>query len=106
LKRDYDGKIQAINAGILKRENEIENFKKSPIGQSQRYIGQRPEDFSVDDYMYGNNPFKIGVDGSELFKYAQDLTTKTTSRIFDEYSKGGYRISEVGVDPVTTSHVV
>lgn len=107
LKRNYNGKIQAINAGILSRQNEIETFKKSAKGQSSRYIGPRPEDYSVDEYMYGNNPFKMGVDGSEIYSYADEQAKASTSRRYQEFTEGGkWRITEVGVDPNTTSMVM
>ena len=106
LRRDYNGKIQAINAGILSRQNAIENFNKSAKGQSSRYIGSRPEDYSVDEYMYGNNPFKIGVDGSEINKYAEDSAKAIADRRYNEFTKDGYRISEIGIDPLTTQIVL
>lgn len=107
LKRDYNGKIQTINAGILSRQNEIDTFKKSAKGQSSRYIGPRPEDYSVDEYMYGNNPFKMGVDGSEIYSYADEQAKASTSRRYQEFTEGGkWRITEVGVDPNTTSMVM
>lgn len=106
LKRQYSGKIQAINAGILSRQNAIENFNKSAKGQSSRYIGPRPEDYSVDEYMYGNNPFKLGVDGSEIYNYTNEQTKALTARLFQQYTKGGYKISEMGSDPDVTKAVM
>lgn len=102
LRSDYNGKIQAINAGILSRQAAIDEFNKSARGQSSRYIGPRPEDYSVDEYMHGNNPFRIGVDGSEVNKYAETSAKSLTSKMYNEFTKDGYRITEVGVDPFVT----
>lgn len=57
--------------------------------------------------MYGNMPFNPGVDGSEIYNYASEQTKSLTSRLFNDYTEGGkWIISEVGVDPKTTSMVM
>lgn len=57
--------------------------------------------------MYGNNPFKLGVDGSEIYGYADEQAKASTSRRYQEFTEGGkWRITEVGVDPYTTQIVM
>ena len=57
--------------------------------------------------MYGNNPFKLGVEGSEIYGYADEQAKASTSRRYQEFTEGGkWRITEVGVDPNTTSIVM
>ena len=106
LKRAFGNDIQAINAAVLSRQNKIENFDKSPLGQSRRYIGPRPDDYSVDEYLYGNNPFKQGVNGQEIYDFSEKQAKAATLRRRDEYTSGGYRIDEVGVDQDATQVVI
>lgn len=95
-----------INAAINRKQEAIKSFMSSANGQNPRYIGIRPEETSVDSWRGGKTPNLYGVDGKQVSDYVQNAVTTMTSQLIDEYSKGGYRITEVGINPTYRQQIL
>ena len=95
-----------INAAINRKQEAIKSFMSSANGQNPRYIGIRPEETSVDSWRGGKTPNLYGVDGKQVSDYVQNAVTTMTSQLIDEYSRGGYRITEVGINPAYRQQIL
>lgn len=94
-----------INAAINRKQEAIKSFMNSANGQNPRYIGIRPEETSVDDWRGGKTPDLFGVNGEQVSQYIENATKNVTSQLFNEYNSRGYRITEIGVNPIYRQQV-
>lgn len=94
-----------INAAINRKQEAVKQFMSSANGQNPRYIGIRPEETSVDDWRGGKTPDLFGVNGEQVSKYIENATKNVTSQLFNEYNSRGYRITEIGVNPIYRQQV-
>lgn len=94
-----------INAAINRKQEAIKSFMNSANGQNPRYIGIRPEETSVDDWRGGKTPDLFGVNGEQVYTYVKNTIENVSKQIYNEHSKGGYRITEIGVNPLYRQQV-
>lgn len=101
LRGEYRSEITPIETAYKRRAEDIKDFNKSELGKDPTYIGMRPQDLSIDDYLGGNEPFVQGVSGGKIEAESIALAQALASRVFRydrDPSMPGYILERQGLN--------
>lgn len=102
----YKSNVAPIVAAINRRQEAIREFNNSPAGKSSNYIGQRPSDTSVDDWLGGNTPQVFGVNGNDVSDYVKAEVQAASERNYQLFSRSGYNVTKIGASQEETAALI
>lgn len=102
----YKSNVAPIVAAINRRQEAIKEFNSSPAGKSSNYIGQRPSDTSVDDWLGGNTPQVFGVNGNDVSDYVKAEVQAASERNYQLFSRNGYNVTKMGASQEETAALI
>lgn len=106
LRNQYATEVLPIKSAITRRQQAIDDFNKSPEGKSPLYIGNRPSDTSVDEWMNGATPQIDGIDGNSLLSYVSQEVKNASDRHYRYYTDNGYLIKKIGTSQAETAQLM
>ena len=102
----YRTQVTPIITAINRRQEAIKAFEASPAGKSGNYIGRKPSDTSVDDWLNGNTPDTFGVNGQDVSDYVKDEVAAASERNYMLFKQNGYNITKVGASQEETAQLI
>lgn len=102
----YRSNVSPIVAAINRRQEAIKEFNNSPAGKSSNYIGQKPSDTSVDDWLGGNTPQVFGVNGNDISDYVKAEVQAASERNYQLFSRSGYNVTKMGASQEETAALI
>lgn len=103
---DYRSEVAPIVAAINRRQEAIKTFNSSPAGKSGTYIGKKPSDTSVDDWLGGNTPDIYGVNGDDISDYVKSEVEAASDRNYQIFKRNGYNVTKVGASQEETAALI
>ena len=102
----YRSNVSPIVAAINRRQEAIKEFNNSPAGKSSNYIGQKPSDTSVDDWIGGNTPQIFGVNGNDVSDYVKAEVQAASERNYQLFQRSGYNVTKMGASQEETAALI
>lgn len=106
LKTNYANQIVPIATAVNRRQKAIENFDSSAAAKAGTYIGRRPQETSVDEWLSGATPNTYGVNGLDVANYVKDEVAAASERNYQLYKSHGYNITKIGASQAETAQLI